>query len=321
MDIMTKTHDETPELRVLIIEDSENDADLIARALKKSNGFDLKTERVDNSNDLFRALTDDEWDLIICDVNIPGLSFKSTLAMIERFDTDTPVIIVTGSISSLDLIEMIGYTTSYGYVNKSELWLIGSVVKNIRQIDTEQYQQLELLTRALEYKDHNTKEHSDRVVGLSVAVAREMGLSGKSIKYIKRGALLHDIGKVGIPDSILLKKSALTPEEMDIMKLHPQLGYELLKSSPSMKRVVDIPHYHHERWDGSGYPHGLKGTAIPLAARIFSVVDVYDAMANSRVYREALPKEDVIEYIKTESGKYFDPDVVKAFLNVIEEEE
>jgi len=317
---MTKTYS-PPELRVLIIEDSSNDAELIERALKRSNGFELKIERVDTSNDLFQALTVDEWDLIICDVNIPGFGFKKILDMIERFDTDTPVIIVTGSITSFELFEMIGYTTTYGYVNKSELWLIGSVVKNIRQIENEQYQQLELLTRALEYKDHNTKEHSDRVVNLSVDVAKVMGLSGKAIKYIKRGALLHDIGKVGIPDAILLKRGTLTPAEMDVMKLHPQLGYDLLKSSPSMKRVVDIPHYHHERWDGSGYPYGLKGTIIPLAARIFSVVDVYDAMANDRVYREALPKEDVIAYIKTESGKYFDPAVVKAFLEVIEEEE
>lgn len=308
------------DFHVLLIEDNVNDEELLSRALVKSNGFILTMERIETKKELIKAMDTDNWDLIICDVNLPTLDFQEAIKVIEMFDYGVPFIIVTGSISAAEIIDLLGYDTHYGYISKNELWLIGPYIKNIRQIEEEQYQQMAVLVRALEYRDHTTKEHSDRVVAMTVAIAEEMDINHRNISYIKRGALLHDIGKVGIPDNVLLKKGPLTPDEMDIMKMHPQLSYDMLKEVPSMKRVTEIPYYHHERWDGSGYPHGLKGNNIPLAARIFSVVDVYDAMTNNRIYRDALPEEDVIEYIKTESGKYFDPNVIEAFLKVIKKD-
>ncbi|MBI4316523.1 MAG: HD-GYP domain-containing protein, partial [Chloroflexi bacterium] len=132
----------------------------------------------------------------------------------------------------------------------------------------------------------------------------------------RRGALLHDIGKMGVPDSILLKPGPLTDEEWVIMRLHPQLAYDMLSPINYLRSALDIPYCHHEKWDGTGYPRGLKGEQIPLAARPFAVVDVWDALRSDRPYRAAWPEEKVIEHIKAGSGSHFDPQVVEAFLGL-----
>jgi HD-GYP domain-containing protein (c-di-GMP phosphodiesterase class II) len=128
--------------------------------------------------------------------------------------------------------------------------------------------------------------------------------------------MLHDIGKLGVPDNILLKPGKLTKEEWALMRKHPQFAYEMLKPINYLHDALNIPYYHHEKWDGSGYPHGLKGEMIPLEARIFAVVDVWDALSNNRPYRPAWPREKVIEYIKEQTEKYFDPQVVEKFLTL-----
>jgi HD-GYP domain-containing protein (c-di-GMP phosphodiesterase class II) len=129
---------------------------------------------------------------------------------------------------------------------------------------------------------------------------------------------LHDIGKIGVPDEILQKPGPLTDEEWEIMKLHPTAAFQLLSPIQYLQPAMDIPYCHHERWDGSGYPRGLKGVVIPLAARIFAVVDVWDALSSDRPYRKAWPQEKILNYIKDESGKQFDPEVVALFLKIIE---
>jgi HD-GYP domain-containing protein (c-di-GMP phosphodiesterase class II) len=136
---------------------------------------------------------------------------------------------------------------------------------------------------------------------------------------VRRGALLHDIGKMGIPDSILHKPGPLTEEEREIMKTHPKIAYDLLARTPFLRKALNIPYYHHERWDGSGYPHGLKGETIPLEARIFAIVDVWDALSSDRPYRKAWSAKKVIDHIKSESGKHFDSQVVEVFLKILEE--
>ena len=136
--------------------------------------------------------------------------------------------------------------------------------------------------------------------------------------HIRRGALLHDMGKMGIPDSILLKRDALSREEWDIMHRHPAYAYEMLSEIEFLRPALDIPHYHHEWWDGSGYPYGLKGESIPLAARVFSVVDVWDALSSVRPYRAAWSREAVLKYIREGSGIQFDPYVVDAFMRIID---
>jgi HD-GYP domain-containing protein (c-di-GMP phosphodiesterase class II) len=151
---------------------------------------------------------------------------------------------------------------------------------------------------------------------MTVRLAREMGVRREKISDIYRGALLHDIGKMGIPDRILHKEGPLDDEEWDLMKTHPLLAHELLSDIPYLENAVEIPYSHHERWDGSGYPQGLEGEQIPLAARIFAVVDVWDALKSERPYREAWPEEKVLDYLRDQAGQEFDPAVVEAFLKL-----
>ncbi|MEJ5203193.1 MAG: HD domain-containing phosphohydrolase, partial [Anaerolineales bacterium] len=171
--------------------------------------------------------------------------------------------------------------------------------------------------RALELRERETAGHSQRVVGLTLQLAQAMGIQGEELLHIQRGALLHDIGKMAIPDHILLKKEALTKEEWVIMRLHPVHAYDLLSPIEYLYPALDIPYCHHEHWDGSGYPRGLRGEEIPLAARIFAVVDVWDAMTSERPYRPAWSAEYASSYIREQSGKLFDPHVVDIFLSKI----
>jgi PAS domain S-box-containing protein len=174
--------------------------------------------------------------------------------------------------------------------------------------------------RTLEFRDEDTKGHTERVTGMAVQFARLMGLDEREIVQLRRGAMLHDIGKISIPDSILLKPGELTPEEREIMQLHTVYAYKLLKPIPFLRPALDIPYCHHEKWDGSGTPRGLKGEEIPLAARIFAVVDVWDALMSDRPYRKAWPLERVKEYIRARSGSEFDPRVVEIFFHYLEDE-
>ncbi len=172
-------------------------------------------------------------------------------------------------------------------------------------------------SRALDLRDKETDGHCHRVTETTVRLARMMGLSTEELVHIRRGALLHDIGKMGIPDSILLKLAPLTQEEWEIMRLHPLYAYEMLLPIAFLRKALDIPYYHHEKWDGSGYPHQLEGKQIPLAARIFAVVDVWDALRSDRPYRKGWPTEKVREHLQSLSGTHFDPAVVDAFLTLV----
>jgi PAS domain S-box-containing protein len=167
--------------------------------------------------------------------------------------------------------------------------------------------------RALELRDVETVGHSRRVTEMTLKLAMHAGFSKEELVHVRRGALLHDIGKMAIPDSILLKPGALTDEEFLIMQQHTTYAYNLLLPIPFLRPALDIPYCHHEKWDGTGYPRGLRGEDIPFAARIFAVIDVYDALCSNRPYRKGWKKGDVCSYIQAESGKHFDPDVVDLF--------
>jgi len=171
---------------------------------------------------------------------------------------------------------------------------------------------------ALELRDQETEGHSERVTELTLVLAKKLGLNKEQLTHIYRGSILHDIGKMGVSDTILLKPGPLNDREWEIMHHHPQYAYNLLASIDYLKPALNIPYCHHEKWDGSGYPQGLKGEEIPLEARIFAVVDVYDALISDRPYRLAWNKEDALEHIKKESGTHFDPQVVALFLDLID---
>lgn len=178
---------------------------------------------------------------------------------------------------------------------------------------------LEGWSRALDLRDKETEGHSQRVTGMTVQIARKMGIRDSELVHVRRGALLHDIGKMGIPDSILHKPGALSDEEWEIMRRHPVYAYELLSPTEYLKPAIDIPYCHHEKWDGTGYPRGLKGNQIPLGARIFAIVDVWDACSSDRPYRPSWPEQKILKLIREQSGKHFDPEVVESFLDFLNE--
>jgi len=175
-------------------------------------------------------------------------------------------------------------------------------------------------SRALDLHNQKNEGHTRRVVELTERLARRMGISEEDILHIRRGAMLHDIGKMGVPDRILSKDEPLTDDEWAVMRMHPQYAKEMLSPIAYLRPALAIPYSHHERWDGTGYPQGLKGDEIPLAARIFSVADVYDAMTSERPHRSAWENLDALEYIQSHSGTHFDPEVVKVFLKMIRQE-
>ncbi len=168
-------------------------------------------------------------------------------------------------------------------------------------------------SKALDMRDKETENHTRRVTELTLRLARRLGINEEKIVHIWRGALLHDIGKLGVPDNILLKAGSLTEDEREIMKRHPQLAYDMLYPIEYLRPALDIPYCHHEKWDGSGYPRGLKGSDIPLSARMFALADVFDALTTDRPYRKAWSYEQAIEYICEQSGKHFDPVLVNVF--------
>ena len=176
------------------------------------------------------------------------------------------------------------------------------------------------LSRALEVRHHETADHSTRAVELTVALAKRCGITDPiQLRHISEGAILHDIGKIAIPDIILLKEGKLTDHEWEIIKTHPQVGYDLMKEFDFLKDSLAIPLYHHERYDGSGYPFGFKGDRIPFEARIFAIIDVYDALLEERPYRSPWPKEKVLDHFKENRGILYDPEILDHFLEMIQE--
>ena len=187
----------------------------------------------------------------------------------------------------------------------------------IRAYDTT----LEGWVYALDLRDKETEGHTRRVTEMTVDLARSMGIPEEELVHVRRGALLHDIGKLGIPDDVLHKPRGLTDEEWSVMKEHPVHAFQMLNEIAFLRPALDIPHYHHERWDGSGYPHGLRGEEIPLIARIFAVVDVWDALTSDRPYRDAWPPDRAEAHLRSERGNSFDPDVVDAFLEMLHKDQ
>jgi HD-GYP domain-containing protein (c-di-GMP phosphodiesterase class II) len=175
-------------------------------------------------------------------------------------------------------------------------------------------------SRALDLRDKETEGHSARVTQLSVSLAKAMGVSPADLIHVHRGALLHDVGKIGVPDRILLKPGPLTQDEWQVMHKHPVYAFEWLSGISFLREALDIPYCHHERLDGSGYPRGLMGEEIPLLARIFAVVDVWDALTHDRPYRAAWPEGKALSYIDMLAGRQLDPDVVSVFLEIAEDQ-
>jgi len=174
------------------------------------------------------------------------------------------------------------------------------------------------LMAVLDLRHQESRNHTQRVTAMTVEFARLAGVSGENLVHLERGAVLHDVGKVGIPDSILIKPGPLTPAERELMSTHAQIGHDLLDSIDFLRPAIDIPYCHHERWDGKGYPRGLSGEQIPLPARLFAIVDVWDALSFERVYKEPWPQDEVLGYLEAQAGRQFDPTLVRVFVDQID---
>ncbi len=327
-------------LRVLIVEGSPDDAEVVVCTLRKG-GYDPDYARVDSAAATQVALTTRAWDLVISSHSVPQFDALAALRMVKDAAADVPFIIVSGSIGEEQAVQAMRAGAS-DYLVKGNLSRLSSVVsrelKEAKQRQSrreaertvrehEQQALLELAaayeatvegwSRALDLRDHETEGHSRRVTELTVRLARKMGATDAECVHIRRGALLHDIGKMGVPDGILHKPSALTPEEWELMRKHPSYAYELLSPIEYLHPAIDIPYCHHEKWDGSGYPRGLQGEAIPLAARMFAAVDIWDALRSDRPYRRAWSDRKTRDYLASLAGSHLDPQVVREFLALL----
>ncbi len=268
----------------------------------------------------------------LLDLNTSGIVFnRKELLLPDKFTEYFAVpLVVKGELKGvLEVFNKDLKDPSAGWIDYLETLArqTAIAIDNAQLFENLQHSNLELVTAydatiegwslAMDLRDKETEGHTKRVTTMTVNLARKAGISADKLIHIRRGALLHDMGKLGVSDSILLKPGKLTDEEWVIMKRHPQYAYEMLSKIKYLRPALDIPYCHHERWDGTGYPRGLVGEQIPLAARIFTVVDVWDALRSDRPYRKAWSDEEAIEYIKTHSGKDFDPQVVNLFLDEI----
>jgi cyclic di-GMP phosphodiesterase len=289
--------------------------------------------------------------LTVTDLKMPRMDGIHLLQAIIEVDPDAAVIILTGAAdvkTAITSLKLGAYDFILKPVDMDELVIAATRALERRQLLVERreyqaylelrvqeatrdlqgaYRQLqdtyrstlEALGSALDTRDIGTEAHSRRVHDYSLATARQYGVPEAELGDIAHGVLLHDIGKIGIPDAILLKPGPLSPEEWRIMRRHPEIGKRLIENIPFLRGAVPIVYHHHERWDGTGYPVGLKAEAIPLGARIFTVVDAFDAMTYERPYSKAIPFEAAKAEIRRCSGTHFDPTVVQAFFKVPDE--
>jgi putative nucleotidyltransferase with HDIG domain len=246
----------------------------------------------------------------VCYFAVPFIAKERTMGVLEIFNR-SPLRI---DMEWLNFLDTLSWQTAIAVDNAL---LFESLQRSNSDLELAYNATIEGWSYALDLRDKETEGHSLRVTEMTLKIANMLGMNTEQLINVKRGALLHDIGKMGVPDSILLKPGALTEEEWDIMRQHPQFAYDLLSPISYLHEALEIPYCHHEKWDGSGYPRKLVGEQIPLSARIFAVVDVWDALTNERPYRPAWPKEKVIEHIRENSGTHFDPQMVEMFLENI----
>ncbi len=329
---------------ILVVDDDQTIVSLICRWLK-AEGYDCSYAL--DGNSAINQLKDREFDLIVSDIMLPGMSGMDLLMMIKKLHPDSAVIMETGiddKETAIDCLQI----GAYGYITKPfkrsdvVITVEGALERRREEHDRERHEReltdkLRLITAelddkdqtlilkllsALQARDDETEAHSRRLGMYSATIAKEMGCDSEWINLLRKAAPLHDIGKVGIRDSILLKPGALTPEEFEEMKLHTIIGAKILGDSelPLMKMASEVALGHHERWDGSGYPDGLKHDEIPLSCRIVGVIDVYDALVHDRVYRPAMSETRALDIMAqaNQAGQY-DPDVFYTFLKLLPE--
>lgn len=325
--------------KILIVDDEEAIRNLFVEAL---SGLGYRCEVAKNGLEcLGKYYESSDYDIVLLDVQMPELGGIETLKKLKSYAPDLSIIMVSAS-RDIENVRDALKEGAYDYIFKP--FNINDVQAVIRRAveranlikQNKDYQQnlekkvedqtnelvklysgtLQAMILALDLRESETGYHSYRVTEYALTLGRSLELSESDLSILAKGALLHDIGKIGVPDSILLKPGKLTDEEWDVMRKHAELGYMMLKKIEFLEESASIVYSHHEHFDGRGYPNGISGTDIPIGARIFSVIDAFDAMTSNRPYRGKLSYDEAVRRIKEASGTQFDPEVVKAFLKV-----
>lgn len=322
--------------KVIVVDDEQGILDSLSIFLKRS-GYSFTGTT--NPLDAIERVKNEHFDMMILDFMMDPIHGDEVVEEIRKFNKDLYILLLTGHKDLAPPLETIKRLDIQGYCEKSDkfdqlLLLIESGIKSIEQMNTikkintelqDKSEELEkayldtigILRQTVEAKDPYTRGHSDRVSEFSVLIGKKMGLDDETLHTLKIGGLFHDIGKIGIPDSILLKESKLSDEEYSQIKNHPTIGAHMLGDSAVFKDIIPIVKHHHERFDGRGYPSQLAGENIPFIARIAAVADTFDAMTSKRTYRDALPLSVVKEEIEKCSGTQFDPKIAKVFLDIL----
>ena len=322
--------------KIIGVDDEEGILDSLRVLLENSN---YEFIGVTNPVEAIEKVRQEHFDLMLLDFMMTPLHGDEVVEEIRKFNKELYILLLTGHKDLAPPLETIKRLDIQGYCEKSDkfdqlILLIESGIKSVKQMDEikqinekledskEQLEQayldmIQTLRYTVEAKDSYTRGHSDRVSEYSVLIGEKLGLSEEQIKTLRIGGLFHDIGKIGIPDSILLKPAKLTDDEYSQIKNHPSIGAHILGNATIFKEIIPIVKHHHEKYDGNGYPSRLKGEEIPYMARIAAVADTFDAMTSRRSYRGPIDIEHVKEEIKRCEGAQFDPQIAEAFLDIL----
>ncbi len=330
-------HKETPKdkspYKIIALDNEKRTVDSLSTFLGNS-GYSFIG--VTDPMEAIEKIKKEHFDLMLLDSITPQVNGGQVLDEIRKYNKDLYVLMLAENKEIMPPVEMLRKNEIQGLYEKNEkndkydqlLYMIESGIKSIeknkeikqkdKQIEQAYMESIETLRYTVEVKDKYTKGHSDRVSAYAVLIGEKLGLSETELKTLKVGGLFHDIGKIGIPDNILLKNGKLTDEEYEQIKNHPSIGAHILSRSKIFEEIIPIVLYHHERYDGGGYPEGLKGEEIPYLARIITVADSFDAMTTKRPYRNSLSIEKVKKELKNNAGTQFDPELIKTFIEIIE---
>ena len=323
--------------KIIVVDDEQGIVDSLSIFLKRS-GYNFTG--LTNPLEAIERVRNEHFDMMILDFMMDPIHGDEVVEEIRKFNKDLYILLLTGHKDLAPPLETIKRLEIQGYCEKSDkfdqlLLLIESGIKSIEQMNTiktineqlhDKNQELErayldtigILRQTVEAKDPYTRGHSDRVSEYSVLIGKKLGLDKNTLHILKIGGLFHDIGKIGIPDSILLKESKLSDEEYSQIKNHPMIGVHMLGDAAIFTDILPIVKHHHERYDGRGYPSQLVGDDIPYVARIAAVADTFDAMTSKRSYRNSLPIDVVRAEIERCSGTQFDPNIAKVFLDIMD---
>lgn len=329
-------NNENNNYKIIAVDDEEGIIDSLSIFLKRS-GYNFTG--VTDPQLAIEKVKNEHFDLMILDYLMEPVHGDKVVEEIRKFDKELYILLLTGHKDLAPPLETIRRLDIQGYCEKSDkfdqlLLLVESGIKSVKQMNEIQRINNELLDAneklekayldtvqtlryTIEAKDPYTRGHSDRVSEYSILLGQELGLSDDQLKTLRVGGLFHDIGKIGIPDSILLKEAKLTDDEYSQIKNHPSIGAHILCNAAVFQEIIPIVKHHHERYDGKGYPSKLAGDQIPYLARVAAVVDAFDAMTSKRAYRDAIPLETVKSEIERCSGTQFDPVMAEAFLNIL----